>query len=496
MFIFFLKAMSAEEDERREQIAFMVDAILRTVNNLKENFHMYESATRQVLSIAREGMAQPTQVVEPPVQPVNGRSALSTVKVDRKRLASKGSVTSLGSKHLKAATLLVTLFAVFDKTAALAAIKSAPKVLPKMASNIAKNPPISPISPAILARLFKSPGSDKIVDALDKSHDFIQNIVSFVKKTRDLREKAKAKGNKIQPVEKLHRFEYETCQTDSGSACYSDCSKRGFHFSWCYTDSKLNWNYCTCKIKDSIKNFLQESKYGLKVKTWERTMAKMVGTDKIWYLFGVSLGSGALIIMLFLLILYRTCRHYRAKKAAAAQKRPASSPSGVSTPSLSRKPSHKRCPRPTTIHRPHHNGIQKNKVKDVNKTLMESLNILAKQNLVSEKFVNDQMKRMANGGTISYADSNAHVKMMANGVHYIAGSPPMGNKFYHEARTEAEDRMAMRMGGGSGRITPPQAAALNPQAAAYRPPRPAPPGLKKTEQQTEAPRTVVEVEVE
>ena len=488
--------MSAEEDDRREQIAFMVDAILRTVNNLKENFHMYESATRQVLNIARQGMAQPIQVIEPPVQPVNRRPALSTVKVDRKRLASKGSVTSLGSKHLKAATLLVTLFAVFDKTAALAAIKSAPKVLPKMASNIAKNPPISPISPAILARLFKSPGSDKIVDALDKSHDFIQNIVSFVKKTRDLREKAKAKGNKIQPVEKLHRFEYETCQTDSGSACYSDCSKRGFHFSWCYTDSKLNWNYCTCHIKDSIKNFLQESKYGLKVKTWERTMAKMVGTDKIWYLFGVSLGSGALIIMLFLLILYRTCRHYRAKKAAAAQKRPASSPSGVSTPSLSRKPSHKRCPRPTTIHRPHHNGIQKNKVKDVNKTLMESLNILAKQNLVSEKFFNDQMKRMANGGTISYADSNAHVKMMANGVHYIAGSPPMGNKFYHEARTEAEDRMAMRTGGGSGRITPPQAAALNPQAAAYRPPRPAPPGLKKTEQQTEAPRTVVEVEVE
>ena len=124
--------MSAEEDERREQIAFMVDAILRTVNNLKENFHMYESATRQVLSIAREGMAQPTQVVEPPVQPVNGRSALSTVKVDRKRLASKGSVTSLGSKHLKAATLLVTLFAVFNQTNALAAIKSAPiKVLPK-----------------------------------------------------------------------------------------------------------------------------------------------------------------------------------------------------------------------------------------------------------------------------------------------------------------------------------------------------------------------------
>ena len=118
---------------------------------------------------------------------------------------------------------------------------------------------------------------------------------------------------------------------------------------------------------------------------------------------------------------------------------------------------------------------------------MESLNILAKQNLVSEKFVNDQMKRMANGGTISYADSNAHVKMMANGVHYIADSPPMENKFYHEARTEAENRMAMRTGGGSGRITPPQ-------AAAFRAPKPEPPGFKRTEQQTDAPHTV-EVEV-
>ena len=486
--------MSAEEDERSEQIASMVDAILRTINDLKENFNMYESATRQILNIARQGMAQPIQVIEPPLQPVNRRSVLSTVKVDRKRLASNGSVISLGSKQFKFATLLVTLFAVFDNTAALAAIKAVPKVLPKMASNIAKNPQISQISPAILARLFKSPSSDKIVDALDQSHDFIQNIVSFVKKSRELREKAKAKGNKFQPVEKLHRFEYETCQTDSGSACYSDCSKRGFHFSWCYTDSKLNWQYCSCHIQEAIKNFLQESKYGLKVRTWERTMKNMFGTDKFWILFGVSLGSGGLIIMLFLLILYRTCRHYRAKQAAAAQKRPASSPSGVSTPSLSRRPSHKRCPRPTTNHRPH--GIQKNKVKDVNKTLMESLGILAKQNLVSEKFFNDQMKKVANGGTISYADSNAHVKMMANGVHYMAGSPPMGNKFYHEARTEAEERMAMRTGGGSGRITPPQAAALNPQAAAYRPPRPAPPGLKKTEQQTDAPRTVAEVEVE
>ena len=109
---------------------------------------------------------------------------------------------------------------------------------------------------------------------------------------------------------------------------------------------------------------------------------------------------------------------------------------------------------------------------------MESLNILAKQNLVSEKFYADQMKKMANGGILSYADS-----------------PPMENKFYHEARTEAENRMAMRTGGRSGRITPPQAAALNPQAAAFRPPKPEPPGFKRTEQQTDAPRTVVEVEV-
>ena len=488
--------MSAEEDDRREQLAFMVDAILRTVNNLKENFHMYETATMQVLNIARQGMTQPTQVIEPPVQPVNRRAALSTVQVDEKKIARKGSVTSLKSQHIKAATLLLALFSVVNQTNALAAVRSAPiKVLPKMASNIAKNSPISPISPQILARLFKNPGSEKIVDALDKSHDFIQNIVDFVKKAKEIREKNKAKGGKVIPVEDLHSYEIETCKTDSGSACFSDCAKRGYHFKWCFTDDRLNWQYCSCEIKNSIKSFLRESKNGLKLKTWGKSMAKMVSTDKIWYLFGVSLGSGALIIMLFLLILYRTCRHYRAKKAAAAQKRPASSPSGVSTPSLSRKPSHKRCPRPTTIHRPHHNGIQKNKVKDVNKTLMESLNILAKQNLVSEKFVNDQMKRMANGGTISYADSNAHVKMMANGVHYIAGSPPMGNKFYHEARTEAEDRMAMRTGGGSGRITPPQAAALNPQAAAYRPPRPEPPGLKRTEQQTDAPRTVVEVEV-
>ena len=54
-------------------------------------------------------------------------------------------------------------------------------------------------------------------------------------------------------------------------------------------------------------------------------MAKMVGTDKIWYLFGVTLGLGVLILTLFCLILYRTCRHYKAKKASSAAKRPASS---------------------------------------------------------------------------------------------------------------------------------------------------------------------------
>ena len=189
--------MSAEEDDRREQLAFMVDAILRTVNNLKENFHMYETATMQVLNIARQGMTQPTQVIEPPVQPVNRRAALSTVQVDEKKMARKGSVTSLKSQHIKAATLLLALFSFFNKTNALAAVRSAPiKVLPKMASNIAKNSPISPISPQILARLFKNPGSEKIVDALDKSHDFIQNIVDFVKKAKEIREKNRAKGGK------------------------------------------------------------------------------------------------------------------------------------------------------------------------------------------------------------------------------------------------------------------------------------------------------------
>ena len=457
--------MSAEE--RREEVAFMIDGILRTIQNLKENFNMYESATTAILNIARAGIApQPRVTEQPAVLPEGNRNPLTQVKVDRKRMASKASVMSLKSKYIKAATLLVTLFSVFNKTEALAAIKSAPRVLPKIASNIAKNPPNSPISPAVLARLFKSPGSDKIVDALDKSHDFIQNIVNFVKKTRDLREKAIAKGNKIQPVEKLHRYEYETCQTDSGSACYSDCAKRGFHFSWCYTNSKLNWNYCSCRVKDSIKNFLQESKYGLRIKTWERTMARMVGTDKIWYLFGVTLGLGGLILILFCLILYRTCRHYRARKASSAAKRTASAPSGVSTPSLSRKPSHRRSPRPPTprppmIHRPNLNGIQKQKVKMVNQNLMDSLEILAKQNLVSEKFYADQMKKMKNGGLLAYADD----------------SPPIENKFYHQAKSEAEQRMVMRAAASAMGVSPP-------------PPKPAPPpGFQKNEP-TDAPVNV------
>ena len=53
--------MSAEE--RREELAFMVDATLRTVNDLKENFHMYKSVTMAVLNIARAGIAQPPQVI-------------------------------------------------------------------------------------------------------------------------------------------------------------------------------------------------------------------------------------------------------------------------------------------------------------------------------------------------------------------------------------------------------------------------------------------------
>ena len=94
---------------------------------------------------------------------------------------------------------------------------------------------------------------------------------------------------------------------------------------------------------------------------------------------------------------------------------------------------------------------------------MDSLEILAKQNLVSEKFYQDQLKKMANGGILSYADD----------------SPPIENKFYHQVRSEAEHRMAMRAAGATG-ITPP--------------PKPAPPGFKRNEQQTDAPQTV-EVEV-
>ena len=70
--------MSAEE--RREELAFMVDATLRTVNDLKENFHMYKSVTMAVLNIARAGIAQPPQVTEPAVQPEGKRKALSTSK--------------------------------------------------------------------------------------------------------------------------------------------------------------------------------------------------------------------------------------------------------------------------------------------------------------------------------------------------------------------------------------------------------------------------------
>ena len=97
----------------------------------------------------------------------------------------------------------------------------------------------------------------------------------------------------------------------------------------------------------------------------------------------------------------------------------------------------------------------------VNQNLMDSLEILAKQNLVSEKFYADQMKKMKNGGLLAYADD----------------SPPIENKFYHQVRSEAEHRMAMRAARGAG-ITPP--------------PKPAPPpGFQKNEP-TDAP---VDVEV-
>ena len=460
--------MSAEED-RRQELAFMVDAILRTVNNIKENFHMYESATRAILNIAREGAAPPPQVAEaqPLVQTVSKRKALSTLSVDRKRLATKGSVTSL-----KAATLLVAFFLFLDQANALAAIKSVPtKVITKVAPNISKNPSLSPISPQILARLFKSPGSDKIVDALDKSHDFINNVVDFVKKAKELRERNKAKGAKVQPVEEIHDFEIENCLTYSGDPCQSECSRKGYKWKWCFVDSKLNWNYCQCEIKPSIKNFLRESKYGLKLRTWEQKMAKMIGTDKIWYLFGVTLGLGGLIIILFLLLLFRTCRHYRANKAAAARKRPATPPSVASTPpSMSRKPSHKKCPRPSTpIPRPRPDGIQKHKVKMLNQNLMESLNIMAKQNVAAEKFYADQVKKM-----LPYGDS-----------------PPLENKFYHQARQEAEQRMVMRNdlrdGGGNGNSPA--------QPPVHRAQRPEPPGFKKNDQQNEN-QTIIEAEVE
>ena len=116
------------------------------------------------------------------------------------------------------------------------------------------------------------------------------------------------------------------------------------------------------------------------------------------------------------------------------------------------------------IHRPNLNlnGIQKQKVKMVNQNLMDSLEILAKQNLVSEKFYADQMKKMKNGGLLAYADD----------------SPPMENKFYHQAKSEAEQRMAMRAAAGAMGVSPP--------------PKPAPPpGFQKNEP-TDAP---VDVEV-
>ena len=115
------------------------------------------------------------------------------------------------------------------------------------------------------------------------------------------------------------------------------------------------------------------------------------------------------------------------------------------------------------IHRPNLNlnGIQKQKVKMVNQNLMDSLEILAKQNLVSEKFYADQMKKMKNGGLLAYADD----------------SPPMENKFYHQAKSEAEQRMVMRAAASAMGVSPP-------------PPKPAPPpGFQKNEP-TDAPVNV------
>ena len=75
--------MSAEE--RREEVAFMIDGILRTIQNLKENFNMYESATTAILNIARAGIApQPRVTEQPAVLPEGNRNPLTQVKVDRK----------------------------------------------------------------------------------------------------------------------------------------------------------------------------------------------------------------------------------------------------------------------------------------------------------------------------------------------------------------------------------------------------------------------------
>ena len=75
------------------------------------------------------------------------------------------------------------------------------------------------------------------------------------------------------------------------------------------------------------------------------------------------------------------------------------------------------------------------------------------------------------------------------------GLTPLENKFYHQARTEAEQRMVMRNdlrndlrdGGGNG-TTPAQ-------PPVHRAQRPEPPGSKKNDQHNEN-QPIIEVEVE
>ena len=84
---------------------------------------------------------------------------------------------------------------------------------------------------------------------------------------------------------------------------FLNAPKKGFHFKRCYLDNRgSSWDYCSCEVKDSIRQFLKESKYGLKVKDWAKNMAKLAGKDTIWYLWGVTLGLGALVLVLFLLL--------------------------------------------------------------------------------------------------------------------------------------------------------------------------------------------------